>query len=102
MNYDNIILIHFLTTKLCTTYSYVHSQSQNNIKIHVNFANHNSNQNMWQEVTSYIPCRFFAKEISKAVSNSKNESIHKKSNNEWGSGLVQNELKGKTEQNDLH
>jgi hypothetical protein len=33
-------------------------------------------QNMWQEVISYLPCRFLSKEITKAVSNSKNESIH--------------------------
>jgi hypothetical protein len=30
-------------------------------------------QNMWQKVTSYLPCRF---EIGKAVSNSKNESTY--------------------------
>jgi hypothetical protein len=32
------VLTHFLPSKLCKTYSYVHSQSQNNRKIHVNFA----------------------------------------------------------------
>jgi hypothetical protein len=49
-------------------------------------------QNMWQEVTSYLPCRFFSKEISKVASSSKNESIHYKSYNERGSELVGNEL----------
>jgi hypothetical protein len=34
------LLTHFLPSKLCTTYSYVHSQTENNRKIHVNFANH--------------------------------------------------------------
>jgi hypothetical protein len=29
---------HFLPSKLCTTYSYVHYQPQNNRKIHINFA----------------------------------------------------------------
>jgi hypothetical protein len=47
---------YFLPSKLCVTYSYVHSQSQNNRKIHVNFANQPFKT--WQEVTSYLPCRF--------------------------------------------
>jgi hypothetical protein len=49
-------------------------------------------QNMWQEVTSYLHCRCLSKEISKAVSNSKNETIQQNSSNEWGSELVGNEL----------
>jgi hypothetical protein len=60
--------------------SYVHSQSQNNRKIHVNFAARV--QNMWQEVTSYLDYRFLSKDVSKAVSTSKNESMEKISCNE--------------------
>jgi hypothetical protein len=30
------LLTHFLPSKLCTTYAKVHSQSQNNRKIHIN------------------------------------------------------------------
>jgi hypothetical protein len=37
---------------------------------------------MWQEVTSYLLCWFVFKDISKAVSNNKNESIQKNSRNE--------------------
>jgi hypothetical protein len=35
---DLQLLTHFLPSKLDTTYSYVHSQSPNNRKIHINFA----------------------------------------------------------------
>jgi hypothetical protein len=41
------LLTHFLPSKLCTIYSYVHFQTQNNRKIQVNFAKHI--QNIWQE-----------------------------------------------------
>jgi hypothetical protein len=49
-------------------------------------------ENMWQEVTSYLSCQILSKMFSKAVSSSKNESIHYNSYNEQGSELVGNEL----------
>jgi hypothetical protein len=55
---------------------YVHSQSQNNRKFHVNFTYETHNQSMWQEVTSYLPCRFVSKAISKAVSAIVKTKVH--------------------------
>jgi hypothetical protein len=72
-----IIITYFLPSKLCTAYLYVlhtfsvsKQQKKNPRKL-----GKTNIQNMWQEVTCYLPCRFLSKEISKAVSNSKTKSI---------------------------
>jgi hypothetical protein len=51
-------------------------------------------QNMWQEVTSYLPCRILSKEMSKAVSSRKNENtVYKRIlATSARSGLVGNDL----------
>jgi hypothetical protein len=67
-------LTHFLPSKLWTTYSYVHSQSQNKRKIHVNFAKH-MYKTCGRKFQLPLLVIFFSKEISKAVSNSKKKSI---------------------------
>jgi hypothetical protein len=74
MKADFYLLTHFLPSKLCTRYSYVHSQSQNKRKTNVNFAKHAFKIcGRKLPVTSLAD---FCQEIGKAVGNSKNESIH--------------------------
>jgi hypothetical protein len=67
-------MTHFLPSKsphnlFLPTFS-VSKQRKNPLKLCKTYV-----QNMQQEVTSYHPCRILSKEISKAVRNSKIESI---------------------------
>jgi hypothetical protein len=75
-NFYLCFLTRFPPSKLRTTYSYRAFFSVSKQQKHSHKLRKAHVQNMTQEVTSYLPCRFFGKENSKAVSNSKNESVH--------------------------
>jgi hypothetical protein len=85
-------LTHFLPSNLCTGYFCVHCLSQNNRKIHVNFAKH-----MFKTCSRKLPVTsladFLSKEISKAVSNSKTQVSTRILATSARSELVKNELK---------